>query len=128
MRDGAVHVAWHADAAEPDGIGFFRGYYHAVSTGGGAWTRTLLPAGGDDARKGRGQLWLALDSAGSPAVAYELQSNDPAAANNVAIMYWRCEASWCCRPRRRSPDRFGCTSLRSPAPRRSRWHPGPSRR
>lgn len=89
MRDGAVHVAWHADAAEPDGLSFFRGYYHAVSTANGAWTRTLMPAGGDDARKGRGQLWLALDSAGSPAVAYEMQSDDPAVPNNVAVMYWR---------------------------------------
>lgn len=71
-KDGTVHLAWQADAAEPDGDSYLRGYSYASSTAPGAWTRTLLPHAGDDARVAKVGLSLALDSAGTPAVAYEM--------------------------------------------------------
>lgn len=72
MKDGTVHLAWAASAGEAESpTNYYRGYYYASSTAAGAWTRTLLPHGGDDARDGaKGILSLALDSAGAPAVAY----------------------------------------------------------
>lgn len=89
MANGTVHVAWGADAGEQDGIGFFRGYYYASSTAAGSWTRTLLPHVGDDARKGRDMLSLALDSTGAPAVAYLMLSMGAPVPNNTAIVYVR---------------------------------------
>lgn len=89
MANGTVHVAWAADAGEQDGIGFFRGYYYASSTAAGTWTRTLLPHVGDDGRKGRTALSLALDSTGAPAVAYLMLSVGAPVPNNTAIVYVR---------------------------------------
>lgn len=91
MKDGTVHMAWQADAAEPDGISFLNGYYYASSTAPGAWSRVLLPHAGDDARVAKiGVLSLALDSAGAPAVAYEMSpiSLHPT-PNMTAFLYVR---------------------------------------
>ncbi len=91
LRDGAVHVAWAANAGEVETTtNFFRGYFYATSTGGGAWTRTLLPGGGDDARQGSAEiLSLALDGDGKPAVAYVMRSVNTTTPNNVAVLFAR---------------------------------------
>jgi len=89
MANGTVHVAWAASAGEQDGIGFITGYYYASSTAPGTWSRTLLPHVGDDGRKGRTALSLALDSTGAPAVAYLMLSLGAPVPNNTAIVYVR---------------------------------------
>lgn len=92
MKDGTVHLAWAASAGEPDGISYFTGYYYGSSTGAGAWSRTLLPHAGDDARRGgKGIVSLALDSAGAPAVAYVMGaiSGHPTTPKMEAVLYAR---------------------------------------
>ena len=74
LHGGKVHVAWGADAGEiKDPLDFYRGYYHAVSSGNG-WTRTLLPRVGSEGANGVGILDLAVDPSGTPAVAYVMQN------------------------------------------------------
>lgn len=92
MRDGTVHLAWAENAGEVESTtNYFRGYYYASSPGGGAWTRTLLPHDGDDARRGtKGVLSLALDSAGAPAVAYLMGAVSGHATPNMdAVLFVR---------------------------------------
>ena len=99
MANGTVHVAWGADAGEmqPSQLSFWVGYYHASSTTPGTWTRTLLPANGDDARKGTGVLSLAFDgvkpriaalltrSATDRRATWMLRSDDGAAFTEVRV-------------------------------------------
>lgn len=86
MADGVVHVAWGADAGEVETeTNFFRGYYYASSTAGGAWARQLLPHAGDDAREGRDILSLALDETGAPGVAYMMRAISLHATPNMTV-------------------------------------------
>lgn len=92
MRNGAVHLAWQANAGvlHPGGLSFWRGIWYAKqAAAGGAWARQLAPELGQTARVAAPRLSIALDSADNPGLAYVMRSDGTTEPYQTSVLFWR---------------------------------------